>query len=121
MKFESVTGNASIYVKQDFWAQALVYNIIQDLIIKAEHEAVNKTQEKPLCYEIRINQNIAIGLFKEQFIKLMLEEDEGRKSAMFISLIAEMERNILPIRELKGSPRKWNKSNKYKCNLKPAF
>ena len=121
MKFESVTGNASIYVKQDFWAQALVFNIIQDLIIKAEHEAKNKATEKQLCYEVRINQNIAIGLFKEQFIKLMLEEDEERKSAMFLSLIAEMERNILPIRELKSSPRKWNKANKYKCNLKPSF
>jgi len=121
MKFESVTGNASIYVKQDFWAQMLVFNIIRDLIIKAEHEAKNKAREKSLRYEVRINENIAIGLFKEQFIKLMLEEDEDRKSAMFLSLIAEMERNILPIRKLKSSPRKRNKANKYKCNLKPSF
>jgi hypothetical protein len=32
MKFESVTGKASVYVKQDFWAQMLVFNIVQDLI-----------------------------------------------------------------------------------------
>ena len=121
MKFESVTGKASIYVKQDFWAQALVFNIIQDLIIKAEYEAAKKVRKKPLRYEIRVNQNIAIGLFKEQFIKLMLEEDGGRKSALFICLIAEMERHIVPVRKLKTTERRWSLSNKYKCNQKPAF
>ena len=121
MKFESMSGNSSVYVKQDFWAQALVFNIIQDLIIRAELQAKKKPRKKPLRHEIRINQNIAIGLFKEQFIKLMLEEDENCKSAMFRSLIAEMERNIVPVRKQKSAPRRWNKSNKYKCNQKPAF
>ena len=121
MKFESITGKASIYVKQDFWAQALVFNIIQDLIIRAENQALNKARKNPLCYQIRINQNIAIGLFKEEFIKLMLEEDADRKSAMFIRLIAEMERNIVPVRKLKSSPRRWNNANKYQCNQKPTF
>ena len=31
MKFESVTGKATIYVYQDFWSQILVYNMIQDI------------------------------------------------------------------------------------------
>ena len=62
LKFESVTGKASIYVKQDFWAQMMVFNIVQDLI-----------------------------------------------SA------------IVPVRTLKGAPRKWKYFNKYKCNLKPSF
>jgi len=121
MKFESVTGKASIYVKQDFLAQALVFNIIQDLIIKAEYEAAKKPRKIPLRYQIRVNQNIAIGLFKEQFIKLMLEKDNDRKGAMFICLVAEMERHILPVRKLKTTERRWSKSNKYKCNQKPSF
>jgi IS4 transposase len=32
MKFESVTGNASIYVEQDFRTQVLVYNMVENLI-----------------------------------------------------------------------------------------
>ena len=121
MKFESVTGQASIYVKQDFWAQALVFNIIQDLILRAENEAAQKKRKQRLRYQIRVNQNIAIGLFKEQFIILMLEEDDDRKSAMFICLIAEMQRHIVPVRKLKTTERRWSKSNKNKCNQKPAF
>jgi len=122
MKFESVTGNASIYVKQDFLAQMLVFNIIRDLITKAESRAVQQKRKKPLKYEIRVNENIAIGLFKDQFIKLMLENDDYRKDVMLSNLLSEIEKHILPVRPgQKSTPRKWNKSNKYKCNLKPAF
>ena len=121
LKFESVTGKASIYVPQDFWAQMLVYNMVQDLIASAEHRAVKKAKKKQLKYEIRINENIAIGLFKERFILLMMEENDSRKDTIFRQLIADIERNIVPIRKLKSSPRKWKYFNKYKCNQKPTF
>jgi hypothetical protein len=121
MKFESVTGKASIYVEQDFWAQALVYNMVQDVINCAERKAAKTLKAKRYRYEMRINENIAIGLFKEQFIRLILEEDESRKDLLFIRLKKDMLRNIVPVRELKSSPRKWNHFNKYKCNQKPSF
>ena len=121
LKFESVTGKAGIYVEQDFWAQTLVFNMVQDLITAAECRAAKKAKKKRLEYEIRINENIAIGLFKEQFIRLMIEEDDSRKDEMFRQLAADMEKNIVPVRKLKSAPRKWQYFNKYKCNLKPSF
>ena len=36
MKFESVTGKSTIYVDQDFRAQVLVYNMIQDIRKEAD-------------------------------------------------------------------------------------
>jgi len=121
LKFESVTGKASIYVEQDFWAQALVFNMVQDLITAAECRAAKEAKKKRLKYEMRINENIAIGLFKEKFIRLMIEENDSRKDGMFRQLTADMERNIVPVRKLKSAPRKWKYFNKYKCNLKPSF
>ena len=121
MKFESVTGKASIYVEQDFWAQTLVFNMLQDIIKVAEQRAAARAKEKKYLYEVRVNENIAIGLFKEQFIQLMVEDDYHRKDVMFKRLITDMEKNIVPIRKLKNSPRKWNNVNKYKCNQKPTF
>jgi hypothetical protein len=121
LKFESVTGKASIYVEQDFWAQTLVLNMVQDLITAAECRAAKKAKKKQLKYEMRINENIAIGLFKEQFIRLMTEGNDSRKDEMFRRLTADMERNIVPVRKLKSAPRKWKYFNKYKCNLKPSF
>jgi hypothetical protein len=122
MRFESVTGKAGIYVQQDFWAQMLVFNIIQDLITSAEMRAVRRSRKKQHRYEIRINENIAIGLFKKQFIDLMMEDGNCRKEAMFRSLTVEMEQFIVPVRiNQKSSPRKWKNWNKYKCNQKPSF
>jgi len=121
LKFESVTGKASIYVEQDFLAQLLIYNMVQDLISVAERRAVKSAKKKRLKHPIRINENIAIGLFKEQFIRLIVEEDDERKDELFGRLMAEMERNIVPVRKLKSTPRKWKYFNKYKCNLKPSF
>jgi hypothetical protein len=122
LKFESVTGKASIYVKQDFWAQTFVFNIVQDLITAAECRLAKKTKKKKqFKHKMRVNENIAIGLFKEQFIKLIMEEDDRLKDEMFRRLIADMEKNIVPVRKLKSSPRRWKYFNKYKCNQKPSF
>jgi hypothetical protein len=121
LKFESVTGKASIYVAQDFWAQMLVFNIVQDLMTASQLRAEKRAKKKRFLYEIRINENIAIGLFKEKLIKLMIEENDTIKNTMFKQLISDMERHIVPVRKLKSSPRKWNYFNKYKCNLKPSF
>jgi hypothetical protein len=57
------------------------------------------------------------------------DEEEGindnygsqAKVRMFERLKAGMERNIVPVRELKGTRRKWNYFNKYTCNQKPSL
>jgi IS4 transposase len=114
LKFESVTGKARVYVKQDFWAQMLAADTVRDLINATESRAAKRAKKKRLKYGIRINENIAVGLFKEQFIKLIMEEDDCRKDNMFRKLTADMERYIVPVRKLEGTPRKWKYFNKYK-------
>jgi hypothetical protein len=81
-------------VEQDFRAQVLVYNMVADLISAAEWKVAKRAREKGYTYETRINENIAIGLFKEQFIRLMLEDDDERKNTLFERLKTDMARNI---------------------------
>jgi hypothetical protein len=100
-------------VEQDFLAQVVIFNMTEDLIREAEEEAREMGKERGYKYEVRINENIAIGLWKEQFVRLMLEDDDELKE--------DMVRNIVPVRQLKGRVRKWNYFNKYKCNQKPGF
>lgn len=57
------------------------------------------------------NENLAIGLFKESMIKIVLGEN----------LQKEMENYVLPIRDLPNQERKKNLSNKYKNNQKNSF
>jgi hypothetical protein len=121
LKFESVTGRASIYVEQDFRAQVLVFNMVQDLITGAEQRLKQRSRKRAYRYKTRINENIAIGLYKEQFIRLILEEDTGRKNELFLQLKKAMIKNIVPVRTLPGRARRWQYFNKYKCNQKSSF
>lgn len=74
MKFESGTGKSTIYVEQDFHAQVLVYNMIQDIRKVADEEVAVKSSEKGSKYPMHTNEKIAVGLFKEQMIKIILEK-----------------------------------------------
>lgn len=119
MKFESVSGMSSIYVKQDFLAQIFVYNMMEDVRHSAEEQI--KKNEKKYKYPRRINQNMAIGIFKEKLIWLLLEDDNKIREKMFEELQAEISKYTLPIRKSKSRSRKFNTTNKYACNQKPSF
>ena len=121
MKFESVTGKASVYVYQDFWAQVLVYNMVQDIRNSADEAAVVTGRENGSKYPVHTNENIAIGLFKEAMLKIFLEPEEKKRLKKLEELQEEMERYVLPIRELPGKERRKNISNKYKNNQKNSF
>jgi hypothetical protein len=121
LKFESITGNASIYVEQDLRAQVLVFNLVLDVITGAQLRAQRGRKRRRSRYKTRINENIAIGLYKEHMIRLMLEEDSRKRGKRFARLKEEMLKNVVPIRRSPSKPRKWNYFNKHKCNLKPSF
>ena len=119
MKFESVTGNASIYVEQDFLAQVYVYNIMEDL----RHAAEEKIQKKPdkYMYPQRINQNVAIGIFKDELLDMALEDNDRLRIRKLKKIQAEISKYTLPVRKSKSKKRQFNKANKFGCNLKPSF
>jgi IS4 transposase len=106
MKFESNTGKASIYVRQDFWSQVFVYNMVQDVIHSNDEEVKNKVETKEYKYGMRINENIAIGIFKEQFIQIMITDDNEKRRKMFRQMTDDMLKNLNPVRpDLPSSPR----------------
>ena len=121
MKFECVTGKASVYVYQDFWAQVLVYNMVQDIRNSADEETARAGLENGMKYPMHTNENMAIGLFKEAMLKILLEAEEKKRLQKLEELQEEMERYVLPIRDLPSKERSKNISNKYKNNQKSSF
>ena len=121
MKFESVTGKASVYVYQDFWTQVLVYNMVQDIRNSADGEVAAAGRENGNKYPMHTNENMAIGLFKEAILKILLDPEEKKRIQKLNELQEEMERYVLPIRKLPGKERRKNISNKYKNNQKNTF
>lgn len=121
LRFESITGEATIYVYQDFWAQILVYNMVQDMLNSADAELLGKKETNGYKYPIHTNENMAIGLFKRAVIGLMLEEDSEKRGEQMQKLQKNMEKYTLPYRKSKGNKREFKKSNKNKRNLKRTF
>lgn len=121
MKFENVTGKASIYVYQDFWAQIVVYNMLQDILHSSNEKISEKAKIRRYKHPIRINENIAIGLFKENLIRIILEKYDKTREAQLIKLHEAMEKYIVPLRKFKSRNRNHNLSNKYKNNQKSSF
>lgn len=122
LKIESFTGKLPIFVYQDIYAQVFVYNQLEDMLYTGNEELkeVNKSKEKKLEY--KINENKAIGIYKEQYIKILLIEEAEERDEEFEKLIKEMERYTTAIRNnRKTQPRKWSYRNKYKTNSKPSF
>lgn len=121
MKFESITGKATIYVYQDFWAQIVVYNMIQDVMHASNEEITEHFEKQKHKYPMKINENIAIGLFKEKFIEILIEPSNKLRTRKLLELQESIERYILPLRKLKSRERKHNLTNKYKNNQKSSF
>ena len=121
IKFESVTGNAPIYVYQDFYAQVLAYNMVQDIRRCADTSTGEAGRQKGLKHPVKTNENIAIGLFKERMVKIILEGDHYRQALMLSQLQKDMEKHVVPEREVPGRERKKNKANKYCINQKYSF
>lgn len=119
MKLESVTGKATIYVYQDFLAQILTYNMMQDIRKAADFQVSNSSAHGK--YPMRTNENIAIGLFKEKLILVLLETDKKKRSCALQILQTEMGNYLLPIRNLPSQQRSFHLSNKYCNNQKSSF
>ncbi len=122
LKIEKYTGNLPIFVYQDIYAQVLVYNQIQDMLYTGNEILKNRNKGKKLKLEYSINENKAIGIYKENFIKIMLIENRDIAIKEFDELIEEMTKYTSAIRKgRKSNTRIWNTSNKYRSNMGNSF
>lgn len=92
------------------------------MIYTGNKELLESNKNKNLKLEYKINENKAIGIYKEQYIRILLIEDKKERDQEFENLIEEMERYTSAIRNNRETqPRKWNHKNKYRTNFKPSF
>lgn len=120
LKIEFFTGNLPIFIYQDIYAQTLVYNQISDMVKEGNEKVEEQCKNRKLEY--KINENKAIGIYKESYIKIMMIENESIRAREYDRLIEEMEKYTTALKEeIKRNPRKWNCTNKYRTNYKPSF
>lgn len=122
LKIESFTGILPILIKQDIYSQILVYNQLQDMIYTGNNKLKEKQKDKNLKLEYKINENIAVGIFKNELIRILLIKDDKESNRQYEELMNEMTNYTTAIRKGRPSqPRLFNRANKYRTNMKSSF
>ena len=114
LETENFSGRLVDNVKQDFYAMMTVANMVASLVREANKNVKKKHEHQKNKYEYRINVNHAIGLFKDRFIRVVIEEDSIARRYLMSELINRMERRVVPIRPNRDVVRK-------KCARKAKF
>lgn len=118
LNIENISGKSKLIVEQDFYAQILLFNMLEDLRHDADNVVKDKNN-KGKKYDYKVNMNILVGTFRSYVIMLTLEEDDIKRQKMYMSMIDEIVSNLVPIRPNRQNPRKpYDGANKYYQNAK---
>lgn len=117
VKIETITSAKKILIEQDIFSQVLVTNMLQAFI----NESDEKLKECQYKDDVQTNKNMAIGIFKDTLIYILLEEDHVKRGKMMDELCEEIREYILPIKKGRKNPRKTNSKNKYHINQRKTF
>ena len=116
INIENFSSKTVIGVEQDFYAQMLVYNMLEDLKRDAGERIDNNPNRK---YEYKINMNILAGIFKSEYIKILTIKDEKDKEKKYLEMVNLMAKHLVPIKPGRNFTRKrMHSMNKYRSNLR---
>ena len=104
LDIENFTGSKPILLEQDIYATIYLCNIINDIVIEAQMELEQETDQLSK-HVMTINKNIAIGIMKEDLIYFILEKSDHKRKACMNSIVNEIKRNLLPVRKGRHFPR----------------
>jgi len=115
LKMENFSSYKVIGIEQEFYAQMLLYNMVED-IEKDGGEVTKKNKKKD--YQYKINKNVMVGILKEEFIKIFVTD--GRKTEEKLKdFLDEVKQYLVEIKPNRSYPRKrMHSMNKYRHNLR---
>ena len=118
LNIENISGTNQLIIEQDFYAQILLFNMVEDLR-NDSNKVVENNKKENLKYEYKVNMNILVGTFREYMIKIAVEEDDDKRKIMYTYMLDEIVSNLVPIRPKRSNPRKpYTGINKHKLNAK---
>lgn len=119
LQVENFSGKKKIIIEQDFYAQMLLFNMVEDLRNDANNELELKNKNKFLKYDYKVNMNILIGTFRDYMIKIAIEEDPLKQNELSEFMLEEIMDNLVPVRtgrQVKRHP--YTGRNKYRLNIR---
>ncbi len=117
LQIEKFTSSKEEIIKQDIYASTLVYNMVQTM----KNEAKEDIEQKKYKHEMKINENISIGLFKNEMIYIMLEEDDKKRVKRYDKLCKKILKYKIPIRKDRQYKIQWRPDNQNSYNKLKGF
>lgn len=117
LQIEKFTSSKEEIIKQDIYASTLVYNMVQTM----KNEAKEDIEQKNYKHEMKINENISIGLFKNEMIYIMLEDDDKKRVAKYDKLCKKILKYKIPIRKDRQYKIQWRPDNQNSYNKLKSF
>ncbi len=104
-------------IKQDIYSQVLVANMLQAFINDGDEEIQNLKYKN----RVKINSNMAIGIFKNTLIYILLEEESSKRTEMMNKFQEAIKAHMVPIKPNRTNTRKNNTKNRYHINRRKTF
>lgn len=121
LELENFTGTKPALIAQDIYSSVYLCNLAQDMVADADAEQ-QKENEGKYKHEMTVNKTYAVGVLKEELIRAVLEKDPHKKSVMFHQMVAELKKNLIPIRNGRHYKRtKGNLAAKYSNTHKRSY
>lgn len=117
LQIEKFTSSKEEIIKQDIYASTLVYNMVQTM----KNEAKEDIEQKNYKHEMKINENISIGLFKNEMIYIMLEDDDKERLKRYDKLCKKILKYKIPIRKDRQYKIQWRPDNQNSYNKLKGF
>ena len=119
LEIENFSSNSKIAIEQDFYATIYLSNMAE--LARKQSNAL--TDEKDNCkenkHEYKINTNILIGTFRDEFISLLLEPNKRKRNKRLKRMLLLIAASVVPIRPNRHNPRNERViRGKYKNNRK---
>ena len=117
LQIEKFTSSKEEIIKQDIYASTLVYNMVQTM----RNEAQEKIDQKKYKHEMKVNENISIGLFKNEMIHILLEDNDSLRSRRYDELCKKLLKYRIPIRKDREYKIQWRPDNQNRHNKLKRF
>lgn len=121
LEIENFSGYTELAIQQDFYAQILLFNIMEDIKKEANAE-IKEEQEKSLKtykYEYIVNMNILIGICRKYLLALVILGDDEKADKLQDQMLNFIKKNLVAIKSGRKNSRHWRRSeNNYRPNMK---
>lgn len=121
LEMESFSGYSKVAVEQDFYAQILLFNMLEDIKKTANNEIKDEKEKsmKTYKYEYIVNLNILIGVCRQYILALALLGENEQHDNLRDDMLKIIKSNLVAVKSGRKFARKWKgKNNRYNTNMR---